>query len=67
MLKFNVDDMSCNHCVASITNALKAAAPGATVHIDLDARRVDVDGAANPDAVLNAITGAGFTASRIQD
>ena len=38
-----VDDMTCGHCVSSITKAVKAVDPGALVRIDLAAQRVDIE------------------------
>jgi len=61
MLEFNVNDMTCNHCVGAVTKAVKEAAPGSTVEVDLDSHRVRVDGAASAEAVAEAIREAGYT------
>lgn len=66
MLELNVDDMTCGHCVASITKAVKAVAPAATVQADLNSHRVSIDGASDHAAVIAAIAEAGFTASSVQ-
>lgn len=66
MLEINVSDMTCGHCVASITKAVQGVAPGATVQTDLDSHRVSIEGAPDHDAVITAITDAGFTASPVQ-
>lgn len=42
MVAFEVQDMSCGHCVSTITKALKEADPGAQVQIDLARHRVEV-------------------------
>jgi copper chaperone CopZ len=61
-IAFQVQDMSCGHCVKSITAAVKAADPEAYVRVDLAARRVEVDAAAADAAALRAaIQEAGFT------
>jgi copper chaperone len=60
-ISFDVPDMSCGHCVSSITQAVKAAAPGADVQIDLGRHRVVVSGTAAQAAVQAAITDAGYT------
>ena len=62
MITFQVDDMSCGHCVSAITQAVKAADRDAVVHIDLAAHRVQVEPAAADAATLAAaITDAGYT------
>jgi len=40
MITFEVNDMTCGHCVSSITRAVKALDPAAKVQIDLAAHRV---------------------------
>lgn len=62
MITFQVDDMSCNHCVGAITRALKTAEPGAEVRIDLATHRVQVEAqAADAGALGEAIREAGYT------
>ncbi len=61
MLEFEVNDMTCGHCVGAITKALNAAAPGATVDIDLDTHRVRVSGAPDDNAIEGIIRDAGYT------
>ena len=59
---FEVKDMTCGHCVSTITKAVKTVDPDATVQIDLAAHRVSVDSTAAQAAALSeAITDAGFT------
>ena len=54
MHSFTLPDMSCGHCVAAITEALKAADAQATVQIDREARTARVDSAL-PRATLAAV------------
>lgn len=62
MLNFDVQDMSCGHCVTSITRAVQAADPKAQVEVDLARRRVQVQPVqADAATVQQAIAGAGFT------
>lgn len=62
MISFQVNDMTCGHCVASITHALKGADAGADVRIDLASHRVDIEpAAAGADALREAIRQAGYT------
>ena len=44
MSTFSVPDMTCGHCVRSITEAIQAVAPQATVSTDLDKHQVTVQG-----------------------
>lgn len=62
MFEFEVNDMTCGHCVATITRAVQAVDPGATVETDLAAHRVRVEPAtAGADAIAGAIRDAGYT------
>lgn len=62
MVSFSVNDMTCGHCVNSITNAVKALDPGAQVHIDLATHRVDIGPSEVSAADLSdAIREAGYT------
>jgi len=59
-IELTVPDMTCGHCVQTITQAVQAAAPGAQVQADLATHRVRVDGATQADAVRAAIREAGY-------
>jgi len=62
MITFEVKDMSCGHCVGSITQALMAVDAGARVQIDLATHRVQVEPTTSNAAQLGeAITEAGYT------
>ncbi|MDB5815154.1 MAG: hypothetical protein JWN23_2271 [Rhodocyclales bacterium] len=61
MLEFRVEDMSCAHCVDSITQAVKAADPNAAVEIDLPAHIVRVESELAGEDIVAAITEAGYT------
>ena len=61
MIAFQVNDMSCNHCVSTITQAVKAADPDAKVQIDLQTHRVEIEpGASDADRLRRAIEDAGY-------
>jgi copper chaperone len=51
--------MTCGGCVRSVEQAIKAAAPGAKVEVDLASGKVTVDGV-DEQAVARAVDGAGF-------
>ncbi len=59
---FEVQDMTCGHCVSTITQALKATDKDARVQIDLATHRVQVESvAADAKALAAAIEEAGYT------
>ncbi len=62
MTILSVPDMSCGHCKASVEAALAPIA--AKVEVDLPARRVRAEGAAD-EALIKALDAIGFPASVI--
>ncbi|RLU06039.1 copper resistance protein CopZ [Pseudomonas prosekii] len=62
MQVFNVQGMSCGHCVKAITQALQAKDPAASVRVDLAAKEVGVESALSSDQVIAAITEEGYDA-----
>jgi len=61
VIEFNVDDMSCGHCVATITKAVKAVDAAGRCEVDLAAHRVRI-ASSHPAAEFRAaIEEAGFT------
>jgi copper chaperone len=61
MISFQVNDMTCGHCVSTITKAVKAENAGATLRFDLAAHRVDIEaGAADAAELSEAIKQAGY-------
>lgn len=62
MIAFQVDDMTCGHCVSTITNALRSTDGDAKVRIDLATHRIEIeDASASPDELSDAIKDAGYT------
>lgn len=62
MISFQVHDMTCGHCISSITKAVKTVDSGAQVQIDLPTHRVDIEATEAGAAQLSeAIKEAGFT------
>ncbi len=61
MLEFEVKDMICDHCVSSITKALRKADAASQVEFDMLARRVRVAGSLDEQAASQAIKAAGYT------
>jgi copper chaperone len=62
MISFEVNDMSCGHCVGAITRAIQTIDSNAKVAIDLATHRVQIEsGSADAAACDAAIREAGFT------
>jgi copper chaperone len=62
MIAFEVNDMTCGHCVSTITKAVKAADKDAKVQIDLARHRVEIEPRdADAQELSDAIKEAGYT------
>lgn len=63
MITFRIDDMTCGHCVGTITKAVKEADADATVvRVDLPSHRVEIEpGRLDAAALQAAIEEAGYT------
>jgi copper chaperone len=60
MYELQVENMSCGHCVAAVTKAVKALDGNARVDVDLAGKAVKVESGASLDAVKAAIADAGY-------
>jgi copper chaperone CopZ len=62
MTTLKITGMTCQHCVRAATQALESV-PGVTgVQIDLATGLAEVEGAADPAALVAAVQGAGYSA-----
>lgn len=61
MLTLQIPDMTCNHCVRAVTQAVQAADPAADVKVDLATNTVQVVTTAPRDAVVAQLVEAGYT------
>jgi copper chaperone len=62
MISFQIDDMTCGHCVSAITKALSAVDAAAKVQFDLATHRVDIEAVeAHAGQLRDAIQAAGYT------
>ena len=62
MITFQVNDMSCGHCVGVITRAVKDADRDAEVRIDLSKHLVEIEpNASDTEQLRAAIAEAGYT------
>jgi copper chaperone len=60
MYRFTLPDMSCGHCVASITEALQGADAQARLNVDLASKTAQVDSALPREALAAALAEAGY-------
>lgn len=62
-----VEGMSCNHCAMAVTNALKELEGVTNVNVDLDNKKVEVEGANLVDEQLKeAVEEAGYDVVEIK-
>ncbi|MDR5854772.1 heavy-metal-associated domain-containing protein [Caballeronia sp. LZ062] len=64
MTEFEVEGMSCQHCVAAVTRSIQEIDPQAQVRVDLEHGRVTVESAQTEQALKDAIDEAGYTVVR---
>ena len=60
MMKFMLPDMSCGHCVATVTKTVKSLDPAAEVNVDLASKAVSVETTAPRAAVAKRLEEAGY-------
>ncbi|RZT38350.1 heavy-metal-associated domain-containing protein [Cupriavidus agavae] len=60
MIQFQVEGMSCGHCVGAITKAVQAVDPAAQVAADVPTQSVKVESAADRTVLQQAIEAAGY-------
>ena len=61
MIEFKVEGMSCQHCVAAVTQAIREQDESARVQVDLAAGRVSVESGRPAEILRAAIDEAGYT------
>jgi copper chaperone len=57
---FQVQGMTCGHCVRAVTQAVQSVDPAAEVKVDLASGRVQVQSASDPAAIARAIEDEGY-------
>lgn len=60
-VEFIVSDMTCDHCVRTITQAVQACEPAARVEAAVASHHVSVDNVADAEAIEAAIREAGYS------
>ena len=63
MIALHVPDMTCGHCVGTVTKAVQGVDSSARIRIDLDAHRVEIEPSpgASTERLVEAIREAGYT------
>ncbi|SNS19635.1 copper chaperone [Noviherbaspirillum humi] len=63
MYEFNVQGMSCSHCVNAVTRSIQEVDSAAKVDVDLARHKVRVESSREADKIQAAIVDAGYTVS----
>jgi copper chaperone len=66
MTTLQIDGMTCQHCVRSVTKALQDVAGVDNVSVDLGAGRARIEGAADPASLLRAVESEGYEAKLLE-
>jgi len=64
MTELNVKNMTCGHCVNTVTQAIQSVDKSAAVQVDLQTGRVQVQSSAATVELLKAVNDAGYPASQ---
>lgn len=62
MITLNVPDMTCGHCVSTVTKTVKGLDSAANVTVDLGRQTVTIEGGVDADKVKAALEEAGYPA-----
>jgi copper chaperone len=60
MIELELPDMTCGHCVKSVTATVQKLDPAATVHCDLPTHRVQIDTTAPRERIVQALAIEGY-------
>ena len=63
MIELTLPDMTCGHCVKTVTQTVKALDPQAQVETDLATHRVRIETTQAPEAVKAALAEEGYAAA----
>lgn len=61
--EITVEGMTCEHCEGTVEDALEDISGVSTASADRESNSVSVEGTADPDALIDAVEGAGYEAS----
>ncbi len=62
-IELTLKDMSCGHCVKTVTQTVHQVDPSAEVKIDLDTKRVRIETSGDAEAFKRALAEEGYPAS----
>jgi len=62
-MELTIENMTCGGCARSVTKAIQSVDPNAVITIDLSARTVKVETAANTPALAKGLKDAGYPAT----
>lgn len=62
MQLFNVQGMTCGHCVRAVTEAIKNDDPTAEVQVELASKQVKVQSSLSPERIVSLISEEGYQA-----
>ncbi|CAM3238498.1 heavy-metal-associated domain-containing protein [Paracoccus nototheniae] len=63
MTTFNIPNMSCGHCKATVEKTIHAIDPEAKIEFDMASRKITLDSRTHPDNVQTALASAGYPAT----
>lgn len=63
--EFIVPDMTCGHCVSSITKAVHEVAPQAVIHADTKTHWLSIESDIDTQTLIMKIQAAGFSPKRV--
>jgi copper chaperone len=63
MIELTLKDMTCSHCVKTVTQTVQRVDPQARVQVDLPAQRVQIESQREAEAFRRALADEGYPAS----
>jgi copper chaperone len=65
-MKFDLQTMTCGHCVNAVTKAVKSADPDAKLEVDRSNHKVSVETQVDRETVVAALSAAGYRPGRVR-
>lgn len=62
MIELKIEGMSCLHCISAVARALKSVPGVMEADVDLTSGLARIEGTASPEALVQAVTEAGYAA-----
>jgi copper chaperone CopZ len=60
MHDLKIEDMTCGHCVSTVTQTVKSIDPNAKIEIDLASKRVRIDSTQSLETLREVLSEAGY-------